>query len=272
MKCLDIPVDHRLLPIIQQMKIPPSEQPSSHLTILNNFAENHPTGTPIPSSEIHHGLELAGPDRKGGVLVTLLQPPRTQTYENGYPADLASCPTTKAVNELIATATNHQLSIDEVCAFDRLPYVHGGFNNDDDEVIQEAERTFEDMVRTKEPQVVLCCYGQKSSLMRGEITWGLYGQGVGEVFKVPEFAISSDCTTKRVNAFHPSYAVNYYTSYSCFRRLLLLEFVQAFCLLVGPWKEEQWMRDLRSECSSLGKRLYSNGFWMNPLFLFLSVY
>lgn len=200
---------------------------------------------------MNHGLELAGPGTKGGVLISLLQPPRNQTFENGFTADLCSCRTTNAIKDLIRVGSNENMTIDDVSTFDTLPYSPEG--SDESALIEQAEHAFCDMVKAKKPDVVLCCYQGDSN---NDFIRSLGSLGVGKVFRAPDLRIAADCITKRVNAFHPSYAINYQRTYSCFRRLLLLEFVKAFSHSVGEWKDEEWMVDLRSHCETLARNLY----------------
>jgi hypothetical protein len=47
--------------------------------------------------------------------------------------------------------------------------------------------------------------------------------GVGRTFTSPDCELKLRCNTQRVNAFHPSFAVNYQPHLSCLRQLLILE-------------------------------------------------
>jgi hypothetical protein len=261
MRCLEIPVDHRLVKFIDVLIFPSFNDESSHLDILETFGRTAKrNGEPISSAEFHHGLELAGPGTKGGVLVALLRPPRNQTFDKGFTADLCSCRTTHAFQELVTTASGGKMTADDISAFDTLPYSPEG--SDEYDLIKRAEQTFSDMVKAKKPEVVLCCYQGDSA---DKFIGGLRSLGVGQVFDDPCLQISADCTITRVNAFHPSYAVNYQPTYSCFRRLLLLEFVKVFSHWTGKWKEEAWMDKLRSDCATLARKLSSTKITLPPL-------
>ncbi|RAL03040.1 uncharacterized protein BO80DRAFT_443289 [Aspergillus ibericus CBS 121593] len=256
MDCLGIPVDHRLQKIIQRLRVPSFFDESSHLVTLENFgrtllyAENK---QPISTDELNHGLELAGPGTKGGLLIALYQPPENQTFHNGYTADTSACRTTEAIRQLLLVSSGGQMTLDDISVFDTLPYYPEG--SDDAELVKDAEHAFSQMVKLKAPDVVVCSY-QSDSVE--PLVSGLQSIGVGKVFKEPKLRITDDCTTTRVNAFHPSYAVNYQRSYSCFRRLLLLEYVKAFSHLSKErWEEEEWMSKLRSQCVNLAKKLYT---------------
>lgn len=106
--------------------------------------------------------------------------------------------------DLISTATNRQLTIDDVSVFDTLPLSPEG--SEDKELVREAEATFSCMVEAKKPDVILCCYQGNSS---NSFVNNLRSIGVGKVFRTYVFTISPDCSAQRINVFHPSYAVNY---------------------------------------------------------------
>jgi rhodanese-related sulfurtransferase len=253
MECLGVPVDHRIIKIIKCVKYPPHNDRSSHPDVLEAFSQTAKRrDKPITEGESHLTSELAGPDTRGGVLITLLRPPRNQCFDHGYSAEVSRCRTTQAVAGLINTATNQQLTIDDVSVFDTLPFSPEG--SDDDQLVREAEVTFSRMVKAKKPDVVLCCYQGNSS---NQFVNALRSIGVGKVFRLPGFKISSDCEVQRINAFHPSYAVNYHATYSCFRRLLLLEFTHAFYNWTGKWQEEPWMEALRSHCCTVAQQVWS---------------
>lgn len=59
----------------------------------------------------------------------------------------------------------------------------------------------------------------------------------------------------RVNAFHPSYALNYHPEYSCFIQLLLLAVCQAYSVYIGDWAESIWIKELRATCTNLSSEL-----------------
>jgi hypothetical protein len=162
------------------------------------------------------------------------------------------------VADLISTATNRQLTIDDG-VFDTLPLSPEG--SDDNELVREAEATFSRMVEAKKPDVILCCYQGNSS---DSFVNNLRSIGVGQVLGPHVFTISPDCSAQRVNAFHPSYAVNHNATYSCFRRLLLLEFTYAFYNWTGEWKEEPWMETLRSHCRTTAQKISSKRIQIIP--------
>jgi len=72
--------------------------------------------------------------------------------------------------------------------------------------------------------------------------------GVGQTFGEPLVHLGTDRYTRRINAFHPSYALYHRSTESAFRQLLLLEVARTCGELRGDWREEEWMHDLRRHC------------------------
>ncbi|KAL4899014.1 hypothetical protein BDW74DRAFT_164108 [Aspergillus multicolor] len=255
MECLGIPVDHRLVNIVKNLHLPLYTESSDHLNILKTWGESSTCdGKSLERSRIHHGLELAKPATKGGVLVALLQPHRRQEFDKGFVADLQDCATTDSVSDLIQAATGGRMGVDEVSVFDTLPYCTESTDNDD--ILQLAQDAFQKMVQAKKPDVVLSCYQALRSDTSNAIVRGLSSRGVGKVHDKLEFVLKDGTTIKRINAFHPSYAVNYHRTYSCFRRLLLVEFVQAFMHCSEAGIEANWIRELRQDCARVARDLW----------------
>lgn len=91
MKYLGIPVDHRLRSIIRRGQVPEPGAESSHVEILRELGLTAKRDKPIITSELSHGLQLVGPAIQSGVLPALLRPPRNQTYDHGFTADVKAC-------------------------------------------------------------------------------------------------------------------------------------------------------------------------------------
>ena len=253
MECLGRPVDHRLRKILHHKgtaPLPTSASLADHVGFLERFANgerylDEPPG--LYPSELNLALDLAGPDTTGGVVVALLQPGPDQTCEHRVTAAIQGSKTLDAVRELILVASNSRLTIDDVSVFDTLPALGTGVTFDDvevkDDFIRAANQTFVNMIFAKRPNVVISCYGGTSKHPGVEM---LRSTGIGQ-------RTSGDISIyghliRRVNAFHPSYAINYHPSYSCLRRLLVLEFCQAFGEWRRDWQEESWMDELRQTC------------------------
>ena len=111
------------------------------------------------------------------------------------------------------------------------------------------------MIRAKEPQIVISCFWTETgnntvkNLRRRKI--GHSSEFDPQGSKLAELGL----LLMRVNALHPSYAINYYPEFSCFKRLLVLGFVKAFTLWQGRWTDESWMAQLRHECHEQAEKL-----------------
>jgi hypothetical protein len=79
--------------------------------------------------------------------------------------------------------------------------------------------------------------------------------GVGRTFVSCHQELEPGFQTQLVNAFHPSYAVNYNPHESCFRQLLILETTQACGLYAGRWHNKCWMDDMREQCKKRASAL-----------------
>lgn len=113
-------------------------------------------GQRVPDLERNHGSNLALPATKGGILVSLLRPPRNQTFHNSFTADASACRITGAVANLIAITSGGEITINDISTFDILLYFPEG--TDEDELIKKAKYTFTKIVKAKEPDIILCCY------------------------------------------------------------------------------------------------------------------
>jgi hypothetical protein len=239
------------------MNIPNRSEKSTHIEILKDWAGlRQYDGAPVPSTVVHHALELAKPATKGGILVALLQPHQKQKFNKGFTADLHSCATTSAVSDLVETVTGGRMGADDVSVFDALPFCPDG--TEDGDILQDAQDVFRRMVEAKQPDVVLCCYKDPSTGVLKDLS----SLGVGKVFTEEDYLLGGDFTTKRVNAFHPSYAVHFHPTYSCFRRLLVAEFAQAFSHFSEAGLRADWVTKLREDCRRRASELSCK--WTEP--------
>jgi hypothetical protein len=107
------------------------------------------------------------------------------------------------------------------------------------------------IIYAKRPSIVLCM--SKESERMPPPTALFKGLGVGMTFGESLICLGTDHYTKRINAFHPSYALYHRRNESAFRQLLLLEVAQTCGELRGDWKEEEWMQELRRHCREKAK-------------------
>lgn len=260
-ECLGVAIDHRIRRLIQPTRNFSSEYTKSHLSILKT--EGKIRG--LSAAERAVTVELAGPSSKGGIAVVLQQPRDDHPFEDGTKAVIEDCPTLCALEDVFFVMSRRRLSLlRDISVVDLLPYT----TNDDWEGMstQEKNSTFQVsqwVIGAKEPDVVLCA-GKKYlprnlGYLKGDM-WKLESQGVGAVFseKYPHITVKdkdgSRVRVRRVNGFHPSYAINYLPEHSCLKQLLFLVVAQT-CTAYNEdsWKEQMWMKTLREKCSKLSK-------------------
>ena len=243
--CLDIAIDHRLrrlfLPVIFRWGTATEE----HLKILRTIGSSRRrANVEYAKAEIHVTTQLAEPARTGGIAVILKQPRDSHPFGAGLDATIQDCATFKVIDEAFRAVSRGTLSIKDVSVFDSLPFI------EQREEISIAERNslrnaVYESIQEKRPDVVISMWYDEYGAGRLDDFQCI---GVGQSFQDTEISLGGDRKTARVNAFHPSHAMNYNPDTSCFRQLLLLEITQACRLSVGKWKEEPWMQELRSHC------------------------
>ncbi|EYE98323.1 uncharacterized protein EURHEDRAFT_512595 [Aspergillus ruber CBS 135680] len=242
MECLGSPIDHRLRQLIRKDQPINTDEDSEHVRILQRFGKDLKIGQRdyLSTYDLSFGLELARPESKASVVVVLLQPHSTQDNSNGFLAGRDACSTIKAVSDLISAVTNSKLGLDDISNFE---------GPEGDNIIGQAQSVFADMIRAKQPNVVISCFRIMPS---NSIVRNLRCRRLGYSFDFdPQGSkqlAESDLSLIRVNAFHPSYAINYHPEFSCFKRLFVLEFTKAFALWRNDWADVEWMRLLRYEC------------------------
>ena len=260
MECLGIPIDHRLRRLIREAR--PTDTnggDSDHLRILQEFGTSLKSGGDdyLNTFDLSFGIEMARPESKGGVVVVLLQPHSTQNNSDGFLAGRRRCPTINAVSELISVVSNGRLGFDDISVFDAIPFLDENVTEkDSQDIIDEAQSVFANMIKAKQPKVVISCFKTNTS---NAILKCLRCRRIGYCFEFDppgsKQLVHSGLSLIRVNAFHPSYAINRNPQFSCFKRLLVLEFTKAFALWQQNWVDEKWMSLLRDECSKQAKEL-----------------
>lgn len=138
MRCLEIPVDHRLRRWISTKCGSLGSGPSQHVHLLKLLGDDVksqlPGGVPfgLAMDEIDFGLELARPETKGGIVILLYHPDPSQSYTSGYSAEEARCATLASVRELILCVTAGTLDSDAITILDSLPFLPEDFDERDD--------------------------------------------------------------------------------------------------------------------------------------------
>ncbi|KAJ5383746.1 hypothetical protein N7517_001657 [Penicillium concentricum] len=252
MECLGIPVDHRLRRLIREGRsMDANGADSKHVQLLLEFGSSIILNEhAYPMCDLGFELEMARPETKGGVLVALLRSHSTQNNSDGFLAGKQGCATLDAVSDLISTVNDSKLGFDDISVFDAIPFLDERIEGPDhQDFIDEAHDVFAEMVRAKDPDVVICCF---RTISQDTLVRQLSGCGVGKSHNNNKLVAGLPFIC--VNAFHPSYAVNRYPIFCCFRQLLLLEFTKAFACWRQRWTEEPWMGLLRTKCRDAVKR------------------
>jgi hypothetical protein len=169
-------------------------------------------------------------------------------------APIQECRTFAALHEGFRAVTCNSLGIPDITVIDSLPFIRPK-----DEVSPQLRRRLRmqvfEMVKAKRPDVILCMWQDKNGVTEDmELIQSI---GIGWRFSEPRVQLEHDFTAKRVNAFHPSYTINYNPNFSCFRQLLLLEIAQACHTYMGNWVEQEWMAKLREKCRAEASGLSS---------------
>ncbi|KAK5188821.1 hypothetical protein LTR72_011399 [Exophiala xenobiotica] len=147
------------------------------------------------------------------------------------------------------------MGLDNITAIDDLPYTRKK-----DTTTPEYRRAIRshvgNIIYAKRPSVILCMSQEKEEIPSP--TALLKSLGIGKTFRDPIIRLGTDHYAKRINAFHPSYALYHRMNDSAFRQLLLLEVTRTCGELRGDWKEEGWMQDLRRDCQAKARQAQSD--------------
>jgi hypothetical protein len=232
--CLNIPIDHRLRALLQ----PHLAKIGKHVDLFEQYGNSlQDAGKAITLQEIQFGRKLAMPRTKGGVVILLERPPKHQRYDGDFDHVVQQCATLRAIDDVLRNICGS--SLEETSCFDAFPFQNGVRGDND----FEAYEVFKEMMKEKKPEVVLCCYRSPDATLFDFIS----SIGVGKMH-TRQFPLGGQFCTP-VNAFHPSLAVNYNKSESCFRNLYILEALKAFHEIDGAWTDQDWMHELRSFCA-----------------------
>ena len=260
--CLDVAIDHRIKRLLRPVQVPFKAENSTHISMLDTLGRQ----LGLSDDEIRVTLQLASPSMTGGILVALQQPRSNHPFEKGIEEVINNCETLAALDELFRVVSCGTLRIGtSVSVIDLLPYItKEQVESMDDGQLKDAFLSTVHIFGRKQPQILLCCgkiwLGQRAKDDRKGEAWKFESQGLGSSFgKWTDIRFRDETdnwvSTKRVNGFHPSYAMNYYPHISCFRQLQILTIAEACGMYRGGWREETWMKSLRDSCASLAKQL-----------------
>lgn len=265
--CFDIPIDHRLKRFLVRPRIDSSADVGAHRMLYEDHGRSlqrsQSRSFPVSDPEIDFGSWLARPDARGGLVVALMQPARSQRYSGSFEQIKRECATLNYLDDALQGIG--LVGLEDVTCIDALPfYLESPKVKTAPPEMRAAYEVFLEMVRRKKPDVILGAWQGPEAL--GDVQYS--SKGVGAVDDTRTVVVDGH-PIKIVNAFHPSYAINYNPNESCFRQLFLLEMTKAFAELDGNWKEEPWMQSLRANCggraSTLARGRYSSSStFLNP--------
>lgn len=260
--CLNVAIDHRLLSLFQPLCAVDSGLKSNHVRLLRNMAGTlRRNDEKIAEAEVAISADLAGPATAGGICFVLQQPANNHPCHLGIDSVVESSPTLKAL--LLEIWPVVSCGAPRPTIIDSLPFVRPI-----DQIDLSCKNSIEEkcfaIIQEKRPDVVVCMWRRKQN-SDGVRTGNpgnmdtLEGLGIGRTFRSMEFELRPGFKIRRVNAFHPSFAINYHPHISCFRQLLILEVAQACGLYRGQWHNEFWMDELRSYCQDKVRKTLSSG-------------
>ena len=233
---------HELIDAVQRHKRHThGKTASGHIKIL----QDHGKDISALQTMVDFYVELAKPDTVGGVVVILERPsPAEETrYGGGYHSVIQKTKTLNKVKKLIPLVTNGALTIDDVTILDAFPLQP--YDDFDKSEPRKSSRLLDKLLSAKRPDIVISCFraGDHQGFIRilqhpgvgSETNNGCYPLKVRETRH--EF--------KKIDAFHPSFAITYHADEVCFIQLLELQFAKGFGEWFGTWQEASWMDELR---------------------------
>ncbi|RYC78475.1 hypothetical protein BFJ63_vAg18651 [Fusarium oxysporum f. sp. narcissi] len=261
--CLDIAVDHRIRLLFKPVSANSTEH-SNHVSRIKS------RGLSLKRSyhEIGVTAKLAGPESKGGITVVLQQPRHNHPFKDGLDTVINDCETLCALDDVFTAVSCGTLNIrTDITIIDLLPFMSQDVKQIDDINLRESFRASGRAICDKEPDVLLCA-GKiwlprvgKNDDRKGD-AWRFESIGVGERFDSIAKLLSKArirhedgglVTIRRVNGFHPSYAVNHLPHVGVLRQLQILTGAETCGMLRGDWEEKEWMDELRRNCQKISK-------------------
>ncbi|CAK1357277.1 uncharacterized protein RHO25_008577 [Cercospora beticola] len=164
--------------------------------------------------------ELAEPATTGGAVVILERPSTAERlrYGGGYDTVLSKTKTLREVKRLVSMATNKAMSIHDVTIWDAFPLQpKDNFNNQD---AKKSSKLLYRLLCAKRPDLVISCF--RAGKHEGVIT-NLQHPGVGNKSNNQYYPFKVDKDQhqfKKIDAFHPSFAISYHPKEDCFIQLL----------------------------------------------------
>lgn len=246
--CLNVAVDHRIRNLFSPVTYAKSSEFSiSYALKLSEIAAYvRKNVRRLSFEEMRVTSELAHRSGSGGIMILLQQPASNHPFHLGVDATIHSSASLNALDESFLAASCGTLSLLSVAMLDSLPYVRAS-----DILAKDVKRRIRSLVRdalvAKRPDVTLCAWQDRYGT---EPLDDLRSIGVGQTYDPISIHMEEREEMIRINAFHPSYAVNYRPDVSILRQLLLLEVTQTCRQYSHSWNESEWMKVLRQDCAS----------------------
>lgn len=254
--CLDIAVDHRIRRLFVPIQLPvgralPHSCKDEAFDNVVEYAMQHIRA--LESDEINVTKRLAGPyGVTGGILVMLQQPAEAHEFRNGTAATFRKSMTLHELHNIFHAVSYGTVGIADLNVIDMQPFIRP---SDDkrlsSSVREELQRHLLQTIKARSPSVVMCA--SRSFKKSGPLE-PFASIGVGK--RMPERGNAENGQPHKVNAFHASYALNFYPCEPDIRQLLLLEAVHVCRRYSSCWAEEDWMQELRERCRDSCARRY----------------
>jgi hypothetical protein len=263
--CLDVAVDHR----IKRLFKPVPQEQTDH---SNHVSRIEQRGRLLKRSrdEIEITAKLAGPKFKGGIAIVLQQPRHNHPFEHGINSVIEDCETLHALYEVFSTVSCGTLDIrNDISVIDLLPYMPDNVADIDNAVLKESFKVSAQAICDKAPKVLLCAgkiwmpEREKYNSLKGDAR-ELESVGVGQTFGSTSMlpvvtkiwnVDGNSVSIRRVNGFHPSYAMNYHPHASLLRQLQIMIGAEACGILRSDWDNKDWMDELKRRCQELSESL-----------------
>ncbi|KFY05751.1 hypothetical protein V492_08317 [Pseudogymnoascus sp. VKM F-4246] len=180
------------------------------------------------------------------VVVILERPAKHHDYDLDFDEFVTTCDTLNAVDKFIKFATNETRSIENVSVFDALsfkPFASATRPSND-----ECYSLLENMLKTKKPKVVICCWSDRSAKCNNDFVKHFLGGGFQRQSRWVTVNTEWDPSLAVVRSFHPSTAVNFKKYNPDYQILLIYHFIAAFSKLGQSIQEPLWLEDISSRC------------------------
>lgn len=278
--CLDIAIDHRLRLLFKPV-------PESLTAHSNHVSRIKLRGQSLDRSpdEIEVTAQLAGPETKGGIAIALQQPRNNHPFNNGIDTVIEDCETLFALYDIFTAVSCRTLDIKrDITIIDLLPFISERVAQIDDIVLKESFSTSMKAICDKEPDVLLCAGKVRLPKAGGNNShkgdaWKFESIGVGMRFgngaRTPtnvriRHGDRGLISIRKVNGFHPSYAMNYHPHVSLLRQLQILIGAEVCGMLRGDWEEEEWMDGLRSRAKDFSDSVSGRQQTFHPTYFYIT--